>query len=81
MAPINLFAPDKTSICGRILLNREKKSWDKLKNTFNIKEPQHFKEGFMYSWDNQRHKWEQILIKLYMFYMTKRITSHKFKTI
>jgi len=55
---------DKSSVCGKIISERERLSWGALKLVLDIGEPVRSEKSLIYSWDSQRNGMERIMARL-----------------
>jgi hypothetical protein len=55
---------DKSSVCGKIISERERLSWGALKLVLDISETVRSEKSLIYSWDSQRSGMERIMARL-----------------
>jgi hypothetical protein len=58
---------DKSSMCGKLIPNKERFSWDALKLALEIHEPTRSNRSLKFSWDNQKSGGKIIMLKLIEF--------------
>ncbi len=55
---------DKSSMCGKLIPNKERVSWDALKLALEIHEPTRSSKSLKLSWDNQKNGGKIIMLGL-----------------
>ncbi len=65
---------DKSSMCGKLIPNKEKFSWDALKLALEIHEPTKSNRSLKLSWDNQKNGKKIIMPRLDRIYIPNYLT-------
>jgi len=68
---------DKSSMCGRLIPNKERLLWDALKLALEIHESTRSNRNLKFSWDNQRSGRHKIMAKLDHIYITNYLASNQ----
>jgi hypothetical protein len=65
---------DKSSMCGKLIPNKERFSWDALKLALEIHEPTKSNKSLKLSWDNQKSGKKIIMPRLDQIYIPNYLT-------
>jgi hypothetical protein len=68
---------NKSSMCGKLIPNKEKFLWDALKLALKIHEPTRFNKSLKFSWDNQNSGGKIIMPRLDQIYIPIYLTSNQ----
>ncbi len=68
---------DKSSMCGKLIPNKERFSWDALKLALEIHEPTRSNRSLKLSWDNQKSGGKIIMPRLDWIYIPNYTTSNQ----
>jgi hypothetical protein len=68
---------DKSSMCGKLIPNKERFSWDALKSALEIHEPTRSNRSLKLSWDNQKSGKNKILPRLDRIYIPNYLASNQ----
>jgi hypothetical protein len=68
---------DKSSMCGKLIPNKERFSWDSLKLALEIHEPTRSNKSLKLSWDNHKNGGKIIMSRLDWIYIPIYLTSNQ----
>jgi hypothetical protein len=68
---------DKFSMCGKLIPNKERFSWDALKLALEIHKPTRSNRSLKLSWDNQKSGGKIIMPRLDQIYIPIYLTSNQ----
>jgi len=71
------YKEDKSSMCGRLIPNKEILLWDALNLALEIHEPTRSNRSLKFSWDNQRSGGERIMARLDYIYIPNYLASNQ----